>query len=110
MGGSCQYFDVLESLQGLFVSYPVRAEMSTVTLAVDSGEPSVLVRLREEDRVVLVAGSSSGGGLWSGGGPGCGVRRTEQVDDDVLHRWLGDEIANNWPFAPQQLIDSGELS
>jgi len=56
VGGSCQYFDVLESLQGLFVSYPVRAEMSTVTLAVDSGEPSVLVRLREADRVVLVAG------------------------------------------------------
>jgi len=33
-----------------------------------------------------------------------------EVDDDVLYRWLGDEIANNWPFEPRQLIEAGEPS
>ncbi|OLF05871.1 hypothetical protein BLA60_34385 [Actinophytocola xinjiangensis] len=29
-----------------------------------------------------------------------------EIDDDVLYRWLGDEIANNWPFETKP----GELS
>jgi hypothetical protein len=27
----------------------------------------------------------------------------EELDDDSLYRWLGDEIANNWPFEPTLL-------
>ncbi|OLF09362.1 hypothetical protein BLA60_19495 [Actinophytocola xinjiangensis] len=114
--------------------------MESISLASNSGEDSVLVRLGAADRVVLVAGivewrrTLVGGRTWvwrtpdgtavhistTGHAPECaglsvavlagpvawggcldvpvepGV--SEEVDDDVLYRWLGDEIANDWPF------------
>lgn len=149
---SRSYVNSLESLQGLFVSYPVRAEMSTITVAVDSGGPSVLVRLRGADRVVLVAGIvewrrtlvrgrtwvwrtpdgeaihvSTAGHAPEGAELAVAVLAgpvpwgscldlpldpgtAEQVDDDVLYRWLGDEIANNWPFVSTVNTLSGVTS
>lgn len=98
MRGSDRYLEPLAAVRELFVRCPVHVELSSVQIATGAdGAATVLVRLGDSDPVVLAAGIVE----W---------RRTlelpGEIDDDVLYRWLGDEIANNWPFAPQQLIES----
>lgn len=139
--GSRGYLGVLESLRELFERYPVRADMSSVHVALDpAGRASVLVWLRPADPVVLAAGivewrrTLAGRRSWAwrtpggehlhistaGHAPECDELSVavlagpiphdccldvdlepdvpEVLDDDVLYRWLGDEIANDWPF------------
>lgn len=33
------------------------------------------------------------------------IEHVAEIDDDTLYRWLGDEIANDWPFEPATLGD-----
>jgi hypothetical protein len=141
MSESHHYQAVLESLRELFVNYPFRAEMSTVTIATDpTGQASIMVWLRNTESATLAAGcvewrrTLSQGNTWvwrtpSGdelyvattgyapesvdvsmaviAGPlphDCYLEHdlepdaSEEVDMDTVYRWLGDEIANNWPF------------
>jgi hypothetical protein len=141
MSGSVRYLDTLESLRALFLDYPMRADMSSIHLSVDSdGQASIMVWLRSTDPVVLAAGivewrrTLSPGATWvwrtpdgaglhvatTGHAPECaGIPvavlagplphechldndlepgLSEERDDDALYRWLGDEIAHNWPF------------
>lgn len=141
MSGSVRYLDALESLRALFLDYPMRAEMSSIHLAVDSdGQSSIMVWLHSKDPVVLAAGivewrrTLSHGSTWvwrtpdgarlhvatTGRAPECAdmpiavlagplahgchldndldPNVAAELDDDALYRWLGDEVASNWPF------------
>lgn len=143
MSGSARYLGALRSLQDMFVNYPMRAEMSSINIAMDSvGNLSVMVLLRASDPVILAAGivewkrSLTKGSSWvwrtpcgeeiyvstTGYAPECDEipvvvmagpisadcyldhdldpDEPEELSVDTLYRWLGDEIANNWPFMP----------
>jgi hypothetical protein len=141
MSGSHRYLTVLESLRDLFVHYPLRAEMSSITLATDAtGQVSIVVALHRADTAMLAAGvvewrrtlaevrtwawrTPDGEELYvsaAGHAPECEGMRvaviagpvpqdaylehdldpdvSTEIDLDTLYRWLGDEIANSWPF------------
>jgi hypothetical protein len=141
VSGSHRYLAALESLRELFVNYPFRAEISTITVAMDRlWRPAIMVQLHRAHPVILAAGimewrrTLSHGNTWAWRTPNgaelfvatagrapesddmpvaviagpiphdCYLENdlepdvSEEVDDDTLYRWLGDEIANNWPF------------
>lgn len=56
VNGSYRYLHPLDSVHDLLLSYPMRADMSSIHIEAAHGQSTITVRLREADPAVLAAG------------------------------------------------------